>query len=54
MLDLIKVDIYKMAKSSLIKIVFVLSVLSAGLMFLFAHLMAQSQIMCKHCRAVKK
>lgn len=40
MLDLIKVDIYKMAKSSLIKIVFVLSVLSAGLMFLFAHLMA--------------
>jgi len=40
MLDLIKVDIYKMAKSSLIKIVFVLSVLSAGLMLLFAHLTA--------------
>lgn len=40
MLDLIKADIYKMTKSSLIKIVFVLSVLSASLMFLFAHLMA--------------
>lgn len=40
MTDLIKVDIYKMAKSSLIRIIFAISVLSAGLMLLFAHLIA--------------
>lgn len=40
MRDLIKADIYKMTKSSFIKIVFGLSVLSAGLMLLFVHLAA--------------
>lgn len=40
MTDLIKADIYKMAKSSLIRIIFAISVLSAGLMLLFAHLIA--------------
>lgn len=40
MIDLIKTDIYKMAKSLLIRIIFAISVLSAGLMLLFAHLIA--------------
>lgn len=37
MIDLIKTDIYKMAKSSSLKILFGISCLSAGLMLLFAH-----------------
>lgn len=40
MVDLIKTDIYKMIKSSFIKILFGISCLSAGLMLLFAHLIA--------------
>ena len=42
--DLIKADIYKMTKSLLIKIIFVLSILSAGLMLLFAHSISTGDI----------
>lgn len=42
--DLIKADIYKMTKSPLIKIIFVLSILSAGLMLLFAHSISTGDI----------
>lgn len=40
MIDLIKVDIYKTAKSSLMRIIFAISVLSASVMLLFAQLIA--------------
>lgn len=40
MTDLIKTDMFKMFKSSLIKILFCISAVGAGLMLLFAHLVA--------------
>lgn len=40
MIDLVKMDLYKMTKSGLIKMLFCISVVSAGLMLLFAHLIA--------------
>ena len=42
--DLIKADIYKMTKSLLIKIIFVLSILIAGLMLLFANSISTGDI----------
>lgn len=44
MLDLIGVDIYKMMKSSFIRIVFVLSAISAGFMLLYAQRIASGDV----------
>ena len=44
MLELLKVDLYKLTKSSLVKIVFFISVLSAALMYLLSHLLATGEL----------
>ena len=44
MLELLKVDLYKLTKSSLVKIVFFISVLSAAIMYLLSHLLATGEL----------